>query len=200
MKTNRPLRTVLLDAPMSHYFRRKFADLADDELETRSEEALRFLFISHECVGAIPISKDIDEIWHAWILQTQEYMVLCERLPTGRYIHHSANDYLSFFDPLVSERDGLEHDVKMLALYVINFGPFDERRAMHWLLARHLLQRCRWSVSTLNEWLLSEPRGIAKPRPMSAFAATMPNRYSRNCVEAKRGTGDSVSFNGEGRV
>jgi hypothetical protein len=23
----------------------------------------------------------------------------------------------------------------MLALYVVNFGPFDERRAMHWLLA-----------------------------------------------------------------
>ena len=68
-------------------------------------------------------------------VQTQEYMALCEKLPTGRYIHHSANDYLSFFDPVVGKRDGLERDVEMLALYVVNSGPFDERRAMHWLLA-----------------------------------------------------------------
>lgn len=165
MKTDRPLSAALVDAPMSHYFRRKFADLSDDELELRIEETLRFLFISHECRGAIPVSKDIDEVWHAWILQTQEYMALCERLPTGRYIHHSSNDYLSFFDPLVGERDGLEQDVKMLALYVVNFGPFDERRAMHWLLARHLLQRCGWSVSELNGWLL-EASGVAQPRLM----------------------------------
>ena len=154
MKTNRHLCAALLDAPMWHYFRRKFADLSEFELEMRLEEALRFLFISHECAGAIPISKDIDEIWHAWILQTQEYMELCERLPTGRYIHHSANDYLRFFDPLIGERDGLEHDVRMLALYVTNFGPFDEQRAEHWLLAQYLLQQCGWSLSKINEWLL----------------------------------------------
>ena len=175
MKTDRPLCAALLDASMAHYFRRKFAGLSDDELAMRIEETLRFLFISHECGGAIPVSKEIDEIWHAWILQTQEYITLCERLPTGRYIHHSANDYLSFFDPLAGEPDSLEQDVRMLALYLANFGPFDERRALHWLLARHLLKLCSWSVSALNEWL-SEPRGVAAPEPMPAFAAAVPNR------------------------
>jgi hypothetical protein len=160
MNTDRRLCAALLNAPMLHYFKRKFPDLSDDELESRIEETLRFLFISHECSGAIPVSKDIDEIWHAWILQTQEYMALCEKLPTGRYIDHSANDYLSFFDPLVGERDSLEQDVKMLALYVANFGPFDERRAMHWLLARHLLEGRGWSVSDLNGWL-SQSGGAA---------------------------------------
>ncbi len=168
MKNSPFLSAVLLDAPMAHYFGRRFADLADDELQLRIEETLRFLFISHECTGAIPVSKEIDEIWHAWILQTQEYMALCEKLPTGRYIHHSANDYLSYFDPLVSERDSLEQDVRMLALYGANFGPFDERRAAHWLFARHLVQRCGWAVSTLNEWLLSEPSvPHALHRPLS---------------------------------
>src|SRR6185503_6973502 len=162
MKADRSLSAALLDAPMSHYFSRKFADLPADELACRIEETLRFLFISHECSGAIPVSKDIDEVWHACILQTQEYVALCEKLPRGRFIHHSANDYLSFFDPLVGEHDGLEQDVKMLALYVVNFGPFDERRAMHWLLARHLLKRCGWSLSDLNCWLL-EPGGAVVP-------------------------------------
>ena len=154
MTTERFLSAALVDAPMSHYFKCKFADLPDDERACRIEETLRFLFISHECSGPIPVSKDIDDIWHAWILQTQEYVALCEKLPTGRFIHHSSNDYLSFFNPLVGERDGLERDVRMLALYVANFGPFDERRARHWLLARHLLERSGWSLSDLNHWLL----------------------------------------------
>lgn len=152
--TDRSLSAALVDAPMSHYFRRKFADVPDEELDRRIEETLRFLFISHECHGSIPVSKAIDEVWHAWILQTQEYVALCDKLPTGRYIHHSSNDYLSFFDPLVGERDGLEDDVRMLALYVANFGPFDACRATHWRLANHFLQRCGWSVSDLNDWLL----------------------------------------------
>lgn len=138
---------------MRHYFRCKFEALQGDELEMRIEETLRFLFIAHECRGAIPVSKEVDEVWHAWILQTQQYMALCERLPTGTYIHHSSNDYLRFFDPRVGEPDRLDEDVKMLALYVANFGPFDEQRAMHWLLARHLLQRGGWTVQMLNEWL-----------------------------------------------
>ncbi len=173
MKSARPLSAALLDAPMRHYFGRKFAELPEEELELRIEEALRFLFISHQCTGAIPISKEIDEIWHAWILQTQEYMALCERLPTGRYIHHSANDYLSYFDPTVGESNGLDQDVRMLALYVTNFGPFDAQRARHWLLARHLLQRHEWSVAKLNEWLMAEPQGAAPPEPAlaPAFAA-----------------------------
>ena len=47
MKTEHSLSAALVDAPMSHYFRRKFADLPDDELACRIEETLRFLFISH---------------------------------------------------------------------------------------------------------------------------------------------------------
>lgn len=150
------LSDVFLDAPMQHYFRRKFSDLPLGELALRIEEALRFLFISHACSGPIPVSKEIDDVWHAWILQTQEYMALCDRLPTGCYIHHSSNDYLSYLDPAVGEDDDLSLGVKMLALYAANFGPFDAARAQHWLLARHLLQRCGWTVAMLNDWLLGD--------------------------------------------
>jgi hypothetical protein len=46
----------------------------------------------------------------------------------------------------------------MLTLYVSYFAPFDERRAMHWLLARHLLQWCNGLVSELNDWLQIQPQ------------------------------------------
>jgi hypothetical protein len=46
-------------------------------------------------------------------------------------------------------------EVKMLALYVANFGPFEASRTKYWLLANHLLECRRWSVEELNDWLLS---------------------------------------------
>ena len=140
---------------MLYYFTCKFPDLTSDELRARIEETLKFLFISHECSGAIPVSKEIDEVWHAWILQTHEYNELCERLPAKSYIHHSSNDYLRYFDPSVGESGNLIDDVKMLALYVANFGSFDFSRTKYWLLAHHLVERRGWSVEQLNDWLLS---------------------------------------------
>jgi len=155
MMTNDQLVAAFLDPPMLHYFQCKFADLQADELQARIEETLKFLFISHECTGAIPVNREIDAIWHAWILQTREYSSLCERLPARSFIHHSSNDYLRYFDPSVGERDDLMQEVKMLALYVANFGPFEASRTKYWLLANHLLERRRWSVGELNDWLLS---------------------------------------------
>jgi hypothetical protein len=153
MLASAPLEVALLDPGMRRYFSYKFANVSDEELKARIEETLKFLFICHECTGPIPVTKEIDEVWHAWILQTQEYMELCDRLPTGRFIHHSSNDYLSHFDPLVGQRDNLTEDVKMLALYVANFGPFEASRTKYWRLASHLLARHRWSVEQLNDWL-----------------------------------------------
>ena len=152
----RCLSKVLLDAPMRHYFACKFPELPADELDLRIEETLRFLFIAHECPGTIPVSPEIDEIWHAWILQTQEYMTLCEKLPGGSYIHHSSNDYLRYFDPLVGDGPDLVSHVRMLVLYVVHFGAFEERRAQHWLLARYHLQRRNWTLAMVNEWLLGD--------------------------------------------
>lgn len=152
----RRLSPVLLDSAMRSYFRRKFADLPDDELDTRIEEALRFLFISHECKGSIPVSREIDDIWHAWILQTQEYFALCEQLPTGRYIHHSSNDYLRHFDPEVGEHENPREAIRMLALYTANFGGFDESATRHWLLAHHLMARWGWTTQQLNDWLRAD--------------------------------------------
>lgn len=153
--TNDQLVSAFLDPPMLHYFRCKFANLQADDLRARIEETLKFLFISHECTGAIPVNREIDDIWHAWILQTREYASLCERLPARGFIHHSSNDYLRYFDPAIGEQDDLGREVKMLALYVANFGPFEASRTQYWLLADHLLARRRWSVEDLNNWLLS---------------------------------------------
>lgn len=167
MITNQQLRAAFVDEPTMQYFKRKLAHVPEAELQARIEETLKFLFIAHECTGAIPVSSEIDEIWHYWILQTQEYLRLCELLPTGTFIHHSSNDYLRYFDPSVGERNSLELDVKMLALYVANYGPLEECRTPYWLLAAHLVGRCGWSTRQLNEWLQCETPSLMAGRTVA---------------------------------
>jgi hypothetical protein len=161
------LLTIYVNQPMLQYFQRKLPQFSERDLQIQIEETLKFLFMAEECSGAIPVSRELDEIWHYWILQTQEYMSLCERLPAGHYIHHSSNDYEKYFDAEVSERSNLLLDIKMLALYAANFGAFEEERINYWLLAKHLVNKCGWSVAQLNEWLgVSESNQHADTRAM----------------------------------
>ncbi|WP_067061380.1 hypothetical protein [Roseateles chitosanitabidus] len=154
MVTGERLREAFLDAPMAHYFRCKLPGVDDAGRLARIEETLKFLFISAECTGSIPVSAEIDEVWHLWILQTREYMDLCDRLPQHGYIHHSSHDYLRHADPFIGESQPLREDVRMLALYVRNFGVFRPDRLRYWLLPAHLVGRCGWDLAALNEWLL----------------------------------------------
>jgi hypothetical protein len=157
------LRDTYLSAPMLHYFQKKFPQLPEAELRARIEETLKFLAISTYCTGAIPVSRDIDEIWHCWILQTQEYEALCLSLPGGKFIHHTSNDYIEYFDGDIGKHDNLPMDVKMLATYVANYGPFEESRVKYWLLASHLVENCGWKIQQLNDWLTSSSARAGTP-------------------------------------
>jgi len=150
--TEQDLRIAYLTSPMLQYFRKKLPEVAEDELLVRIEEALKFLAIVQCCTSPIPVVKEIDEIWHFWILQTQEYEQLCQALPGGKFIHHSSNAYLEFFDPNIGTVLNLQADVEMLATYVANFGSFTARRAKYWHLAAYLIEKRR-SVDYLNDWL-----------------------------------------------
>jgi hypothetical protein len=77
--TGQQLCDAYLSVAMLHYFRKKFSQLTEAELRARIEETLKFLAISTYCSGAIPVSREIDEIWHYWILQTKEYEQKCLR-------------------------------------------------------------------------------------------------------------------------
>jgi hypothetical protein len=155
--TEEELRVAYLTPPMLQYFRKKLPEVAEDELLIRIEETLKFMAIARYCTGPIPVVIEIDEIWHYWILQTQEYEQLCQALPGGEFIHHSSNAYLEFSDPNVGTTLNLRADVEMLAAYAANYGPFTERRVKYWHLAAYLIEKRHWSVDELNHWLTAGP-------------------------------------------
>jgi hypothetical protein len=152
--TNQQLRDAFLSPQMKSYFEKRLSSVSHAEVLERIEEALKFLNIAVYCHGNIPVSKEIDEVWHYWILETKEYRKLCSALHGRKFLHHSSNDYLEYFDKEIHSRgNDLTGDVAMLCSYVLNYGPFKSSRVKYWLLAAHLVDKCGWSVRKLNRWL-----------------------------------------------
>ena len=175
MITNWQLRQAFLTPPMRHYFEKKLASVSRAELRIRIEEALKFLNMATYCHGSIPVSQEIDEVWHYWILETQEYRKLCRSLQGGKFLHHRSNAYTEYFDKEITScgRD-LSNDVAMLSSYVFNYGRFRKDRVRYWVLASYLVEKCGWSVRQLNDWLSSgNGKGgtnSSKAHPMGAKA------------------------------
>jgi len=140
MITNRQLREVSLSPQMKFYFERKLAPLPSHEIEARIEEMLKYLNMAIHCNGDIPVSKEIDDVWHYWILET-------------------ADDYAAFVDAdIKNRRIDRPLGVSILSSYVLNYGPFMPERVRYWPLAERLMERLGWDVDQLNDWLRSVPQ------------------------------------------
>lgn len=156
MITNEQLRATFVSPAMKFYFDRKLAPLSSDEVDARVEELLKYLNMATYSHGGIPFNDEIDDVWHLWIMQTRQYLRLCQKLQGGKFIHHSSNEYEAFSDPGVKTRPiEIQRAVAMLRSYVLNYGPFAEDRVRYWPMAMQLMQRLGWSVQRLNKWLMT---------------------------------------------
>ncbi len=154
--SNQQLRDAFLSSQMRCYLASKLPELAAPDLEARIDETLKFLNIAAFCKGNIPVTQEIDDVWHYWILETQEYERLCGLLQGGKFIHHRSNAYqLCAEDPHPAEPNELEDDIAVLGTYVLNYGPFEADRTRYWILANHLIETGGMTVEQLNEWLVA---------------------------------------------
>ena len=154
--TNQQLQEAFLNPQMKYYFDKKLSPLPSAEVSIRVEETLKFLNMATYFHCNIPVSKEIDDVWHFWILETREYAQLCTKLQGRRFIHHSSNVYLNCCgQPNSKHENDLEEEAAMLGTYVLNYGPFEPDRIKYWVFAAHLVDACGWSVQQLNDWLLS---------------------------------------------
>lgn len=162
MITPEQLRKTFLSPAMKHYFDRKLAPLDSAAVDIRIEELLKYLNMAQYSHGGIPFSNDIDDVWHLWIMQTQEYSALCRKLQGGHFIHHSSNDYEDFTDPDVRSRPiDLQRAIGLLASYVLNYGPFEAQRAVYWPVVLRLAEGLGWTLDQLNAWLGSVSAPVA---------------------------------------
>lgn len=156
MITNEQLRETFLSPNMKYYFEKKLPHLNSEELDIQIEELLKYLNMAAYCNGDIPFTKEIDEVWHYWIMETMEYQILCGKLHGGGFFHHTSNDYSEFSDRDVKKRKpDFRRNLDILASYVLNYGGFGVDRVKYWPIANRLMEELDWSVVELNAWLHS---------------------------------------------
>jgi hypothetical protein len=84
-----------------------------DKEKNPQDEALKFVFIMDEEM------KDIDHIWHVFLLYTQDYMEFCHEY-FGEYLHHKP-DVVPGFEK--GSFDFVENLEKFLEYVDMNLGP-----------------------------------------------------------------------------
>lgn len=157
MITNEQLRGAFLSPQMKFYFARKLPGLSSGEVDARVEELLKYLNMAIHEAGDIPFTEEIDEIWHYWILETQEYAALCAKLHGGQFLHHSSSDYLLHGqdDEAPSFEYDLQRGLAILSSYALNYGPIQPDRARYWPLVEALKSQLQCDLDALNVWLAS---------------------------------------------
>lgn len=144
------LREYYVTPALRYYLGYKLPDLDAEEVDIRLEELLKYLTMAMFIEGQIPFSKEIDEMWHLWILETREYEILCKKINGGQFFHHTSNHYVAYRDPEIRTR---KPDLNILASYVYNFGDLSARRVRYWTLAGRLMVEMQWDINDLNKWL-----------------------------------------------
>jgi hypothetical protein len=140
---------------MMRYFLAKMPELGEETLRLRLCELLKYLLLVRFSPGRILFGRDIDNLWHYWILQTRQYAQLCEKLPGGSFRHHSSNDYQETADATdtVSVADALQRALSFFISYYRNFGPIAEDRLACWPVLAQIAEAAEWDLDALNSFL-----------------------------------------------
>ena len=99
--------------------------------------------------GFIPVSDEIDDIWHEYIVQTREYEQLCKDLPGQKFVHHQTIS----FDAYAKNKDRtaiLKEMLDWVPEYYANFGEFTERTAPYWRVISFLSNELHLTLQKIN--------------------------------------------------
>lgn len=129
---------------------RRLTDRPQDEIKRQVEELMKFLVIRSEGKSSfIPLSQDVDDVWHEFILQTKSYRSLCDSLPGKVFIDHESLGMEEYV-----KRHGqealVEEMLSWLPEYVQRFGDFDEDIAGYWTACRFLQTEMGMSLDEIN--------------------------------------------------
>lgn len=131
----------------------EFSHLTKDELLSRTSEFLKFAYLRSlyetEENFFVPVKKPIDEIWHAFIVQTRDYQKFCQALPGKFFLHHTTTHLDEFGEE--KNKSALVQDMLVwIPRYREHFGPFTEEAAEYWLMPSFLKETLNLSLEQIN--------------------------------------------------
>jgi len=128
-----------------------FSDLNQDEIEMRTLEFLKFIYIqSIKDAGFIPVTDEIDQIWHEYILQTREYQYLCGDLPGDKFVHHQTIT-LAEYSKNQSRMDLIKAMLDWIPHYYFYFGAFTEQTGQYWIIVNFLSNELHLTLEQINQ-------------------------------------------------
>jgi hypothetical protein len=146
-----PLAQRFVDPRLWTLLQRDFPDRSAADLGTHLEECLKFLIIASESKGCfIPLTKELDETWHALMVQTRLYAQLCANLPGGTFVHHESLDLSEYVERFGQAR-AIREFVNWIPLYVSHFGEFTEKQAACWRVCGFLRDEVGMTLDQIND-------------------------------------------------
>jgi hypothetical protein len=122
----------------------------EDELDFRLNEFLKYIYLCSKYGGGfIPLKKEVDEIWHEFILQTKEYFDLCDRLPGKRYIHHKSGNLEEYIEGK-DKRNVVKKLIEWIPLYNKHFGNMTLEQAQLWTIPSFLINELGMTIDAVN--------------------------------------------------
>jgi hypothetical protein len=131
----------------------EFSHLNKNELIARISEFLKFAYLRSlyetEENFFVPVKKPIDEIWHAFIVQTRDYPKFCQALPGNFFLHHTTT-HLDDFGGEKNKSALVQDMLAWIPRYREHFGPFTEEAAEYWLMPSFLKEKFDLSLEQIN--------------------------------------------------
>ena len=139
--------TLTVPEDMHAVLMRRVPGVAASQLQLRVAEFLKFLQLA-ACMNArhLPISAEIDEVWHAFILETRVYAALCEQ--AGGFVHHTAKEA----DPGSTTLRQLDDDLAFVVAYLEHFGEFPKAALPLWPALNRLSAHLGVSIDELGHF------------------------------------------------
>lgn len=123
-----------------------------ETLERQLGECLKYLAIVSMTEGRrIPVTPEVDDVWHELLLQTSSYRQLCASLPGKKFLDHESIDPLSY-NERVGDAAFVREWVQWIPDYVQSFGPFTAEVAQDWNVVRFLQDELAMSLEQINEF------------------------------------------------
>lgn len=127
-----------------------FVHLDKCELKLRTNELLKFLFLCSKYSGGFaPIKKEVDEVWHEFILQTVEYAELCDSLPGRHFIHHRSGN-LSAYMEKIDAKKVITRLMQWIPMYYKHFGPMNNEEAKLWTIPSYLIKELGMTLQNIE--------------------------------------------------
>lgn len=145
----------LIDPRVKDIIYKKYKDSNPEDVTNCLTELMKYLYLVSKYPEGlkgtfVPITEEVDNLWHQMILQTRYYPQICERLPGKLVVHHESMPFEEYAEE--HEPQKLVHEIlRWVPYYVKTFGDIQPDAIRYWWFFSTLIKVQKLPLEKLNE-------------------------------------------------